>query len=176
MKIIEKKIKLDLNEKLSYFRISIFLTVVSIICIYNGTKGFRIYSYENVFHTLNKIGIFIFLLSIIFFIINRKNLKLKHHKLTVEQEVFKRDLQKMVELNDWNIKFISENFMLIETDRNYLNHKYFISESYGELIYIVLENRSLYLKSIFDFNKNKVFTVSTGENRMNEKLIINLAS
>ncbi|MBZ9621142.1 hypothetical protein [Psychroflexus lacisalsi] len=101
---------------------------------------------------------------------------MKHHKLTVEQEVFKRDLQKMVELNDWNIKFISENFMLIETDRNYLNHKYFISESYGELIYIVLENRSLYLKSIFDFNKNKVFTVSTGENRMNEKLIINLAS
>ena len=174
MKIIEKKIKLDLTDKMSYFKHPIILAIISIMCFYNGTNEIHINSFDQFLNTSNKIGLFLFLLSTIYFISKIKSLELREIKLSVDEKTFIEKLEKLVKENDWKTHYLTKEHMIIETDRYPGRSRYFISKSYGELIHVLIDNKSLYIKSIFDYNKNFEFTVSTGENKFNEKLIINL--
>jgi hypothetical protein len=174
MKIIEKKIKLNLKEKISYFKHPLILAIISIMCFYNGTNEILINSFDDFLNTSNKIGLFLFLLSTIFFISKIKSLELRESKLSVDEKTFIEKLEKLIKQNDWKAHYLTEKYLIIETDRYPGGSEYFISRSYGELIHILLDSKNIYLRSIFDHNKNFLFTISTGENNFNENLIMNL--
>lgn len=172
--IIKDKIELDFDDQLKYYRVSIILLIIATLCFFNGLFNIEHYSISQLNTTSNKIGVFLILLGMLSFLVKKKDLKLKRIDRYIDTDTFTESLERLIEKERWEVDLKTKNSFVLKTDRYGGGGRFFISKSYGEIIYITINGNSLYLKSIFDFDKNIEITVSSGENNLNEKLITNL--
>ena len=171
--IIKSRIKLKSEEKLKYYRVSIILLVIAVFCLFNG-----LYHLEDSANELNnnstKARVLLILIGTISFFVKNHNLKLKKLNLPIDEITFKERLEKLIERNRWAVDLKTQDTFVVKTDRNGGGGRFMLSRSYGEMVFITISSNKLYLKSIFDYDKNFGRTVSLGENKWNEKLIANL--
>jgi hypothetical protein len=169
--IIHNKIELDFDDKLKFFKVPIILFLVSAFCIFYGCSNISNYSINELNNTSNQIGILLLFLALILLIKQKNNLKFIEVNRIIDVDFFKQKLCEFVKTNKWKIDFPSKNHAVIKTDSAGSYSRYFLAKSYGEIIHIQIAENKIYFKSIFDVNKNTSITISTGENKSNEKII-----
>jgi hypothetical protein len=168
--ILKEEIQLDFIEKILYYKLSIILFVIAMfsLLIYNeSTLNFEI-DFEN---TTFKIGTTLLVLSLISFLYQKSNLKLKSIIVKdAKEKIFERIFE-IAKNNDWKIDCQSHNTIIFKTKRPFSPSRYFISKSYGEKIFVFFKPSEILLRSIYDFDLSYSFVVSSGENIENENYI-----
>jgi hypothetical protein len=168
--ILKQEIQLDFIEKILHYRLSIILFVIAIfsLLIYNESALNLEIDFEN---TTFKIATTFLLLSMISFLYQKSNLKLKSIIVKdTKEKVFERIFE-IAKNKNWEIDFQSNNSIILKTKRPFSPARYFISKSYGEKIFIFFKPTEILLRSIHNFDKSYSFVVSSGENIENENYI-----
>lgn|GEM_PF-1802602 len=170
--IVRNKIELSFREKLKYYRVSIGFCTIAIFCLFTN---FSFNLSPNYFtYTSSKIGLIILGIALIIYIKLNQKLKFKKKKLNLDKTLFLKKLNALTKKHSWEIHSQNEYSIILKTNSNGANGRFFLSKSYGEIIYIFFDQQILYYRSIFDFDKNLQITIPTGENIFNEKLISTL--
>ncbi|HLS29786.1 MAG TPA: hypothetical protein VK021_02900 [Flavobacteriaceae bacterium] len=172
--IIKDKIELEFNNKLRYYRIPLILAIIGFFCFFSEFYGRQNYSINELNNTSNKIGLTFILIATISFVIKNNDLKFKKIKSNIDKTIFLERLDKLIAKKEWEVHLKNKSEIILKTDRCAAGGRFFLRRSYGEIIYIVIDKNEFYLKSIFDFHKNFEIIISTGENKVNEKSIINI--
>ncbi len=164
--IEKKELQLSLWQKIDHFWVVIFVLIIPI-----STIVFEVKDILNKTEKPKRDGeIYLFiipiLLSILFYLLQKKRLKFKivETKLNIE-EIFKVVDKTATEL-DWIINKRNNKYLTA-----YTNPK-FISGSWGEQITIIVAENKILVNSICDLNK-KTSLVSMGRNKQNEQTLIN---
>ncbi|AOW10532.1 hypothetical protein [Flavobacterium gilvum] len=168
--IQRQEIQLDFIEKILHYRLSIILFVIamfSLLICNESALNFEI-DFGN---TTFKIGTTLLLLSMISFLYQKSNLKLKSVTVKDTKEKVFEKIFEIAENNDWKIESQSDNSIIFKTKRPFSPSRYFISKSYGEKIFIFFKPTEILLRSIYDFDISYSFVVSRGENTNNENYI-----
>ena len=179
-KIIEnEKIKLSSTEKFRYYRLSILFCIATIFCL---TKGFTNLPFENfsmVENPVDKIGIITLMLFLITYFYLSNNLKVKIIHFSYNKTEFLNTIGKTIESNQyWELIEKSDNYIIIETkgsSESALNHRNnFISPDTGNRIYIGIEYKHFFVKSLFNLSNESFFAINNGESRRIEGIITKL--
>ncbi|AFL80270.1 hypothetical protein Aeqsu_0763 [Aequorivita sublithincola DSM 14238] len=163
------RLQLSITDMFSYFRISLLLFIISIFCLTTGFQSLTSAFYED--QPLGIIGGTFLLITIIHYYFLNRQLKIRSVSTTVSKEEFQQKINKLAKEQHWKTTTISENFMEATLKRNGMNSRSFLDRSCGERIYIYKDTQTLYFKSMFDLDQNIEFTISSGENQLNEKII-----
>jgi|TARA_B110000114_G_C14850926_1_gene300676 hypothetical protein len=178
--IIENgKIKLSMSEKFRYYRLSIIFFVSTIFCFTEGMTKLPFENFNLTENTLDKIGVFCFLFSLIIFFYFNNNLKVEMISFLYNKKEFINVMNKNLESNqDWKISEKSDNYLIIKTKENAetlgTSRNQIISPNMGNRIYVGLENKEFFVKSLFNLSNEHFLILDNGESKRNEKLIINL--
>ena len=168
-----------MSEKFRYYRLSIICLIVTIFCLTNGFTKLPFENFNLTENTVEKIGIFSFLFSLITFIYFYINLKVERIRFLYNKKEFINILEQTLELNPgWKISEKSDNYLIIETKENAetlgTSRNTIISPNMGNRIYVGLENKEFFVKSLFNLSNEHFLVLNNGESKRNEKLIINL--
>lgn len=166
--IQKKRLQLELEFKLFYYRFPILFSFIAVICFINGSHQLSLNF--DLLNGLDKIGLFFFVLALSLALFLWNNLKMKSLAYNLPKENLKMQLIYLADINGWKLKTETKNSLIFEVDR-YGYSRDFLAMSNGEKIYLFLDQNTLYYKSIFDVKKNAFFTISSGENRKHEKSI-----
>jgi hypothetical protein len=153
-----------------HYRLSIILFIIAMLSllIFNENKAnFEIPSKNTSF----KIGTILLLLSMISFLFQKSNLKLKSIIVKDTKEKVFEKIFDIAKMNDWEIDCQSDNFIILKTKQPFSKSQYFISKSYGEKIFVFFKPTEILFRSIHDFDRSYSFVVSSGENIENENYI-----
>lgn len=165
------KLQLNSSYKLSYFREPILMFIIATFCL---TTGFQsITAAFNEEQPLGTIGLIFLSTSTLYYFFLNHQLQVKDVSVKISKEEFHEKVYKLTKDQDWKIITISENF-LDATHKRSGGGRYLIEQNCGERIYIYNDTQNLYFKSIFDMDRNYAFTISLGENQLNEKIIKNI--
>jgi bifunctional DNase/RNase len=168
--ILKQEIQLYSIEKMLHYKLSIILFVIAMfsLLIYNENRLKFEIDFEN---SSFKIGVILLLLSLISFLYQKSNLKLKAIIVKDSKDkVFERIIV-IAKNNNWEIDCQTDNSIILKTKRPFSPSRYFISKSYGEKIFVFFKPTEILLRSIHDFDRSYSFVVSSGENIENENYI-----
>ena len=162
------KIQLNLLETLLHCRVSVILLIVA---IFSFTNGLKTISFTNLNSVNIILGFAFIILSLISFLYQQNRLKLICIKTNQDNSVVIENITELARQKNWNLE-LENNALIIKTTR-LATSKIFISQSGGEKVYVFFKpDKTLLLRSIFDFKKSYGFVVSSGENNENEKYIL----
>lgn len=168
--IRKHKIQLGFIEMILHYKLSIILFVIAMfsLLIFNeSTVNFEI-DFEN---TSCKICLTLLPLSMISFLYQKSNLKLKSIKVKDTKEKIFEKIFDIAKNSNWEITSQSDNFIILTTKRPFSSSRYFISKSCGEKVFIFFKPTEILFRSIHDFDRCYNFVVSSGENIENENYI-----
>ncbi|CAM1357314.1 hypothetical protein [Tenacibaculum ascidiaceicola] len=174
--IIEhNKIKLSFSDKLRYYRLSLILLVLTIVCF---TNGFTKYSFDD-FNTLEKISLAFLTFTLVSFYFFYLNLTVKIHDFPFNKRELINKIENIIASNhDWELLEKSNNHFIIKTKESLetlgATRNLIISPNTGNRIYIGLKNNQYFVKSIFNLSDKNLLVLNNGESKRNEKIIIDL--
>ena len=166
----ELKINLNFKEKLKYYKITLIFIFIGLWCLTSEIENFNFEIYE--IDTLGKIGIAFITVGILNLIYLQKNLYYLKSQFKIKKDEFKNRLLKIAEENKWEIIEINSNYYILKTNRyEKFERNDFLKKNYSERIYIKIDKKKIYFKSVNDFDSDIAIRISNGENQLNEKLI-----
>ena len=164
------KINLNFKEKLKYYKITLIFIFIGLWCLTSEIENFNFEIYE--IDTLGKIGIAFITVGILNLIYLQKNLYYLKSQFKIKKDEFKNRLLKIAEENKWEIIEINSNYYILKTNRyEKFERNDFLKKNYSERIYIKIDKKKIYFKSVNDFDSDIAIRISNGENQLNEKLI-----
>ena len=176
-KIIKnERIKLSPAEKLRYYRPSLIFFITTIFC---ATEGFTKLPFENFSlneNPIDKIGILTLLFSLATYFYFNNNLKVKIIHFAYNKIEILNKIDITIESNhDWKLIEKSDNYLIIETKENAdtigNTENFIIAPNMGNRIYIGLENKQFFVKSLFNLSNEKFLVLNNGESKRNEGII-----
>ncbi|MCK0157910.1 hypothetical protein MWU65_12005 [Cellulophaga sp. F20128] len=167
------KINLDFKEKLKYYKITLIFIFIGVCCLTSEIENFNFEIRE--IGTLGKIGIAVITIGMLNLIYLHRNLYYLKSQFKIEKTEFKNRLLKTAEENEWEINEINSYYYILKTNRyDKFERNDFLKKNYCEKIYVKIDNPLIYYKSVNDFDSDLAIRISSGENKLNEKLIRNI--
>jgi multidrug transporter EmrE-like cation transporter len=171
--IYKEKIQLTFSEKLIHYRLSIIIFIISIIClanVYESILSLNI-DYGNIYI---RIGFALIILSLISLVSQKLSLNLKKVEINETSKSLSEKILMVAKMRNWKIEHLNDNAIILTTSRPFSSGRYFVSKSFGEKVFVFFKPKEILLKSNHDLSKSLSFVVSSGENKENEKQILNI--
>ena len=170
MTIPHKNIILSSKEKLKYYSIPLWtLGIFTFMTVVNWKE----YIKNAETNVLLKISFLIIMLSIISLVLKIRNLKLIKINHNWSLEELKNRLKILSTQENWKIDISDEEKIIFIKTRPSQSKRFIIHKSEGEKIFLYYSNNEIYFKSILYSANNFGLAIPIGENKENERLIIN---
>lgn len=161
----KRQLQLNKWKTINHFSSVGFCFIIPLTSIFFHIKGY----FESTTKPIKSEEIWFFiipsLIGIIFYFIQKRRLRFKEIKTSLNKAQLYKIIEKVADELEWKIYVKNSKIIIAKT------HPSFFSGSWGEQITILFENKKVLVNSICDLDK-KSSVVSMGRNKQNENTLI----